>query len=366
MVSLGLNALNIFTEEPMQREEIITICDREVLYTATKLFGTRKEALKVFPDYEGAANLVYEYELDGKPMILRISFTPERSIQQIQAELNFVNYLYEHGVRVSRPVPSINGILVETVPAAGIPFHIVTFVKGKGLRVPDNGYCYRTDAPIEEYFQNWGQVLGQMHRLTKGFQPDDGTRPEWFGLHKTRLTIEDQVPDRYPAVRDRIQSLFAELRSLPRDRDSFGLIHGDFNDGNFTVDYANGDITVFDFDDSCYFWFMYELASAWEGGIGRTMFRGLNERKSFMDHYMEQVMEGYYRENSLSADWLARLPLFIQLIQIEEFLHYAQYIDEPNHEFQGELDYKIKCIENEIPFMGFFDRIYSPEKPFSL
>ena len=167
-------------------------------------------------------------------------------------------------------------------------------------------------------------------------------------------------------VRDRIRSLLDEILSLPKDRDLYGLIHGDFNDGNFTVDYTNGDMTAFDFDDCCYYWFVYELAFAWEGGIGRVMFRGLEERKAFMSHYMEQVMEGYNRENSLSAEWLARLPLFVKLIQVEEFLHFVQYIDEPDEEMQSQLDYKIKCIEDDIPYMGFFDSIFSPERPFSL
>jgi Ser/Thr protein kinase RdoA (MazF antagonist) len=85
-----------------------------------------------------------------------------------------------------------------------------------------------------------------------------------------------------------------------------------------------------------------------------------------MDQYMEQVMEGYNRENSLSDNWLARLPLFIQLVQLEEFLYCAQDLDEPDEEDQGELDYRVKCIEEDIPYMGFFDEIYSPEKPFSL
>lgn len=352
----------------MQRDEIIQICDTQVLEVATTRFGTHKDALKKFPEYEGAANLVYEYEIDQKPLILRISFTPERTLEQIQAELQFVNYLSENGVNVSKPVPSQNGNFVETIPAAGIPFHIVTFVKGKGMRVPDNGYRYRSDAPIEEYFRNWGRVLGQMHALTKNYHPESNVikRPEWFDLHKSRLATANQLPDRLHRAQTQIQFLLDELKSLPRDKGSFGLIHGDFNDGNFTVDYANGDITIFDFDDSCYFWFMYEIASAWEGGIGRTMFRGLAERKSFMEHYMEQVMEGYNHENLLSDEWLERLPLFIKLIQVEEFLHYAQYLDEPNDELQGELNYKIKCIENGIPYMGYFDDIYSPERPFSL
>jgi len=352
----------------MQREEIIQICESQVLETATALFGTRVDVLKKFPEYEGAANLVYEYEYNQEPLILRICFTPERTLEHIQAELHFVNYLSENGVKVSKPVASRNEQLVETIRAAGIPFHIVSFVKGKGMRVPDNGYRYRTDAPIEEYFHNWGRALGQMHALTKNYRPDGDVmpRPEWFELHKSRLKQITQLPERLNRVQGKLRALVNELKSLPRDKDSFGLIHGDFNDGNFTVDYTNGDITIFDFDDSCHFWFMYEIASAWEGGLGRTMFRGLSERKTFMERYMEQVMEGYNRENTLSAEWLDRLPLFIKLIQVEEFLHFVQYIDDPDDELQGELNYKIMCLENEIPYMGFFDAIYSPEKPFSL
>jgi Ser/Thr protein kinase RdoA (MazF antagonist) len=236
------------------------------------------------------------------------------------------------------------------------------------MRVPDNGYRYREGAPIEEYFQNWGRVLGRMHALAKDYQPpsDQVKRPVWFEIHKPRQMIETRVPNRLTVVRERILSLLEEVIALPKDRESYGLIHGDFNDGNFTVDYTNGDMTVFDFDDCCYFWFIYELASAWEGGIGRVMFRGLEERQAFMEHYMEQVMEGYYRENALFSEWLARLPLFVRLIQVEEFLHFVQYIDEPNTEMQAHLDYLIKCIEEDIPYMGFFDSIYSPERPFSL
>jgi len=352
----------------MLREEIIGICDREVLDTAALLFGTRKEALTLVAGYEGCANLVYEYKRDGQSCILRISFRPDRTLGQIQAELHFLNYLAEHGVRVSRSILSQNGRQIETIQVRGMTLHIVSFVKGKGMRVPDNGYRYREDAPIEEYFQNWGRILGQMHSLTKDYQPisDQAIRPAWFDIHISKQMIETQVPIRLSVVRDRIQSLLEVIRSLPKGRDSYGLIHGDFNDGNFTVDYTNGDMTVFDFDDCCYYWFVYELASAWEGGIGRAMFRGLEERKAFMEHYMDQVMEGYNRENSLSDEWLARLPLFVRLIQIEEFMHFVQYIDEPDEEMRSQLDYRIKCIEDEIPYMGFFDSIYSTERPFSL
>ena len=71
----------------MQREEIIRICDREVLDTASRLFGIRKGALTLVAGYEGCANLVCEYKRDGQPFILRISFRPDRTAEQIRIAL---------------------------------------------------------------------------------------------------------------------------------------------------------------------------------------------------------------------------------------------------------------------------------------
>jgi Ser/Thr protein kinase RdoA (MazF antagonist) len=363
----------------MNREKITHICENEVLATAARLFGTTQDRLGKFEDSEGCANLVYFYERGGQgpgrggqgpgrgdqQRILRISYRPDRPLECIQAELHFVNYLADGGVRVSRPIPSEEGNLTEVLHAAGIPFIIVSFVRGRGMRMPDNGYHYREGVPIQEYFQNWGQVLGQMHRLAKTYQPLNDTirRPQW---HTWDVFTGFPYGDRLPVIQTKYDRLVAELHALPKDADSYGLIHFDFNDGNFTVDYDNGDITVFDFDDSCYFWFVFELACAWEGGIGHVMFRPLSERKAFMDRYMEEVMIGYTRENTLGAEWLQHMPLFLRLIQMQELIHYAQYMDEADNEIQAGLRYKIRCIENDIPYLGFYDSIYTPETPFAL
>lgn len=349
----------------MEREAIAALCEREVLGRAARLFGTTPASLGKFDDYEGCANLVYHYDHEGQPRILRLSYRPDRTVELIQAELHFVEYLAAGGMRVSRPVPSVNGNLLELIPAAGLDFIAVSFVKGQGMRVPDNGYRYREGVPLKEYFQNWGQALGQMHRLAKTYQPlsDSVKRPEW---HQWEYYSGFPYGERLPLIHKKYDQLIAELHALPKDVDSYGLIHNDFNDGNFTVDYEDGDITVFDFDDSCYFWFVYELACAWEGGIGRAMFRPLAERQDFMARYMEHILTGYTRENTLSEAWLARLPLFLRLIQMQELLHYAQYLDEPDEETQARLRYKIHCIENDVPYLGFFDPVFSPERPFEL
>src|SRR5512145_1870017 len=111
----------------MKREEIVQICKREVLESAARLFGTSSNQLGKFDDYEGCANLVYRYERDDQPRILRISCRPERPLEYIQAELHFVNYLAEGGVRVSRPLLSENGNLTEVISAAGMDFITTAF-----------------------------------------------------------------------------------------------------------------------------------------------------------------------------------------------------------------------------------------------
>jgi Ser/Thr protein kinase RdoA (MazF antagonist) len=349
----------------MDRINITRICEQKVLPSAAGLFGTSQDRLDKIEDSEGCANLVYQYTCDDQPRIMRISYNPDRPVELIQAELHFVQYLAEGGVRVSIPLPSENGNLIEVIPASGIDFIAVSFIKGRGMRVPDNHYRYREGVPLREYFQNWGQVLGQMHRLAKTYQPlsESIRRPDW---HAWKEYQGFPYRERLPMIGQKYDQLIADLHALTKDVDSVGLIHNDFNDGNFTVDYDNGDITVFDFDDCCYFWFVYDLACAWEGGVGRAMFRPLDERKEFMARYMEHVMAGYTRENTLSDAWLARLPLFLRLIQMQELMHYAQYLDEPDEEIQAGLRYKIRCIENDIPYLGFFDSVFSPERPFTL
>ncbi|MGC9347744.1 MAG: phosphotransferase enzyme family protein [Anaerolineae bacterium] len=349
------------------RASALELFERAALDAAAACFGTTRDDLRVLPGSEGCQNLVYAYDVDGIPMILRASFRPDRGPEQIRAEVHFVDYLARSGVRVAYPVPSRPGNLMETFRCGEILFTVVSFIRGRGMRVPDNGYRYRDDAPIEEYFRNWGEVLGQMHRCAKSYVPAEGggRRPDLMEILDFE-PVDERVPAPLQGVREKVVALSSELRALPRDRDGHGLIHGDFNDGNFTVDYSNGDITVFDFDDCCYGWFAYELAAAWEGGVGRVMFRGLAERKAFMDRYFALVLEGYERENTLSEAWLARLPLFLRVIQMQELLYYLRYFDDPDDEIQAGLRYKIRCVEDDIPYLGFFDPIYSPERPFCL
>jgi len=352
----------------MQRATLIERYETEIVAEAKKRFQLDPGKLDQFESYEGCENLVYACQRQNQPVIFRISYRPDRSFEQIMGEVDYIHFLGQNGVRAAQPILSVNGSFVEPLSFQALDLFLACFERGKGMRVPDNHYRYRQDAPIEEYFQNWGKILGQLHALSQRYQVKDPriSRPDWFQLHAKKLNLDATIPEDLSLVRNRVEKVLQMIKTLSKGKEGYGLIHGDFNDGNFTVDYTNGNLTVFDFDDSCYFWFAYELASAWEGGIGRAMFEGLEARKCFMNHYMDCVFRGYSEHNQLPQKWIDRIPLFIKLIQVEELLHYLQYYRQQDEDIQPHLRYLIKCIEGDLPYMGFFDSVYNPERPFKI
>ncbi|MCU0521940.1 MAG: phosphotransferase [Anaerolineae bacterium] len=351
----------------VDRDEALRLFEAGGLDAAARAYGTRPEDMRIFEGTEGCQNLVYAYEGGGARKVLRVSFRPDRSEAQIRSELDYVAYLDAAGVRVARVVPSRRGELLERFEVRGVLFLVASFERGAGFRMPDNDYRYREGAPQEEYFGHWGTMLGRMHQVAMHYSPPAGVepRPDLPAILDFE-PIEAKVPARLPQVRAKLETLLEELRSLPRTPDGYGMIHADFNDGNFTVDPASGDLTVFDFDDCCYGWFVYELASAWESGVGWVLSRNLSDRRAFMERYFGQVLDAYRRETLLPDRWLALLPLFLRVVQMQELVYYLQYLDGPDEDIRAGLAYKIRCVVDDIPYLGFFDPIYDPRTPFRL
>jgi Ser/Thr protein kinase RdoA (MazF antagonist) len=352
------------------RHEALASIRQSLLPQLAELYSVKPEDLHLNPEYDGCQNLVFFYQRAAVDHVLRVSFREDRSPDQILAELDFVNYLHGHGVRVSRPVESREGRMMEIVSSDDHHFAAVSFERARGHRLPDRGYRYRDGAPVEEYFRNWGGLLGQMHRLAQQYTPSSParTRPELLAVLANH-SVPAYLPPSFDKVRQRFEALHGALSALPKSSDSYGLIHADFSDGNFCVDFANGDITAFDFDDAAYCWFMYDLADAWRSGTGWTAAEeDPGKRREFMDRYFDTLLSGYTKEHSLPDVWLDRLPLFLKLIEMEavlsEFRDIA--IDGPDEEYDGSLAYQLQCIEDDVPFLGFFDRIYSHSNPFEL
>lgn len=309
---------------------------------------------KPVPGHPGGRNLILVCCRNGRAeYVLRVSELDDRTEEDYLAEAEYIRYLARNGAPAADVIPSVNGRTVECVEEDGKKIHVSLFEYAKGMLMADNGYRYRDGAPLEEYFYNTGKALGAIHRLSKGFRPEH-RRPEFFSKYN-RAYIEQLIPDSRAELKEAICSRLDEYRTLPQDAENYGLVHFDFCDGNYHVDMDTGDITVFDFDNCIYCWYMFDLAHVWTHGVG--WFRqepDPKKRMEAMGWYFGKVLEGYRSETDVSAEMLEKLPLFIDMTLIEfvvdEFECCAREGGEPEEEDIGEA---AECLINDIPYAGF-------------
>ena len=306
------------------------------------------------PGHEGGRNLVWVCRLRGeKKYVLRISATGDRTEEDYLAETEFIRYLARNGAPVADVIPSVNGKTVECVEQDGKKIYVTLFEYAKGTLLSDNGYRYREGAPLEEYFYNTGKALGAIHRLSRKYRPVH--RRAAFSDKYTPEYIDRLIPDSYADLKQVICRRLAEYRTLPTDPENYGLVHFDFSDGNYHVDPDTGDITVFDFDNCVYCWYMFDLAHLWTHGVGWYRHeRDAKKRMACMDYYFRTVLEGYRSETDIPDETLGKLPLFIDMTIIEfvadEFECCAREGEEPDMEDIGNAAY---CLIHDIPYGGF-------------
>lgn len=309
----------------------------------------------------GGRNLVYPCVTgEGREAMLRLSFLNDRGREELLAELEFVNFAAKGGgadaggsVRVAGVLPSKEQKLLEELAVGGTTFYAALFERAKGKTLAENGYRYREGAPLSEYHYNCGRALGRLHRLSKEFRPTFRRR-DFFEVFRPERLDALFLPA-FPLFREKCGALLSRLAALDRDPGSWGLLHFDFNDGNYRVDFETGAITVYDFDNACAGPYLYDLADLWKNGTG--WFRSEAdpaERKRLMGEYFQTALAGYRAETGLSDEALAALPLLIDATLLEAvadgFESAAREGEEPDEELFGLMN----CIEHDIPYMGFF------------
>ena len=115
-----------------------------------------------------------------------------------------------------------------------------------------------------------------------------------------------------------------------------------------------GDITVFDFDNCMYCWYMFDLANLWTHGEGWCRNeKNPVQRMNYMHHYFETILEGYRSETSISDELLNKLPLFIDMVLIENIVDEFECAAREGEELDYEdIENAAECLIHEIPYAG--------------
>jgi len=283
----------------------------EILAHAASAFGLSKDNFRKIGPFE---TIVYGCSRKGKEYILKFNHSTHRTRNQVRAELDWVNYLADNGVNVVRNIPALNGepfITFDLKDDRDGYFSVIAFHKAPG------GYLKAEDWDDNLYFK-WGEATGQIHALSKEYTPrgEYYKRPAWDDDGFMNWEHFDPDSHQNPEVIMECQDLISRLRQLERDDDSFGLIHCDLHHWNFF--WYNGDIHIFDTDDSRYDWYVNDVAipliySLFEPGVA-------DNHETHARRFLRAFMDGYRRFDDIPEAWMRRIPLFMKLRELDLYL----------------------------------------------
>jgi Ser/Thr protein kinase RdoA (MazF antagonist) len=85
-------------------KRIRTLFNDQVFTNAASKYGVTLENISYVGGFQ---NYVFEYYKHGSPFILRIAHSSHRSVDLTKGEIDWLHYLYDNGVSVSKAIPSI-------------------------------------------------------------------------------------------------------------------------------------------------------------------------------------------------------------------------------------------------------------------
>lgn len=341
---------------------------KELLKRAAEVYAFDINSVCEIPGHEGGRNLVYRI---GSEFILRISTLSDRKYEDYEAEIEYIHYLSEGGAPVADSIPSQNGNRIERINGNVVSL----FEVAKGEQLADHNYQYRKGAPIEEYFFNTGKVLGRIHALSKDYKPQV-KRFDFFDKYN-KSYFEELIPDDCICmqsiigrqIKDVLFEILDKLRSLKRSPENYGMVHFDYSDGNYNIDYETGAIHVFDFDNCRTCWYLYDIANLWSHGLGWIAWNAdPEERREYMDGYMQTILEGYRTECEIEEVELKNLELMVNAVLMENIIDFFEVsrTEKEAFEFDEEQNYNVKCLIERASWFGFYSDFYDSESPFEI
>lgn len=311
-----------------------------ILHQAMARYGIGPDNIKALDAFE---SFIYEFQRGPDPYILRIGHSLRKSENLVRGEVDWINYLAEGGVSVARAVHSERGNLIEAVDdGQGGQFLVTAFVKVNGEK-PWNLWT-------PTLYETYGQLLGKMHALAENYQPTNPLwkRPEWdnpiFEFVETYLPASEQI------AKAKYRKMCNHLYALPRTKATYGLIHQDAHGSNFLVDDA-GQITLFDFDDCAYSWFVNDIAI-----VLFYVVMDAEDWSAFTCEFMTHFLQGYKRAYQLDPGWLSEIPHFLKLRELELYAVVHRDFDVSHIDnwwtarFMQDRKYK---IEHDVPLVDF-------------
>jgi Ser/Thr protein kinase RdoA (MazF antagonist) len=317
-----------------------------ILDSAAALFGIKDTQIE--PLHGGHFNHLYGFTQDSGSFVLRIT-PPSTEINsgEIKAVLDWMRYLAEHKASVPNPILSIDNNLVEIIEYEDQAYLAAVLEAADGTLSEE----VKLEQWDDDLYQILGSTIGRIHNLASQYKPSNpaNTRPAWNEI-PNNFNPQSDPNSELMTINNRREALLNKIDRLPKDNENYGLIHGDLHFGNFFLDIPNKKITIFDFDDSVYSWYMMDIATLLFDIL--VIYPG-TDRGELAANFLSNLLKGYSTEKPISSYWINQIPDFLKLLEIGIYiLVYQDYNPEDRQSWVGKFMHGRKSrIEEGIPYI---------------
>ncbi len=274
--------------------------------------------LTQFQFVQKVENMVFSAQRFGERVFLRLTSPLRRNRDEITAELAWIDFLHKDGLSVIRPIKNSDGHLCITAHTSkNQRFEAVVFAEVVGSHPSPE------TAQSPAFLFRLGSIIAKMH-LSSIKCGRTFLREDWFherGLRNARLAAE--TTNSHLELKSQLLASIAWMESLSKSQNNYGLVHADLGTQNLFVN-SDGDITIMDFDDSCFHWFAFDLAIV----IFALAARSRHERFDKTEQqWLHDLLTGYRSVRELDREEEAKIPRFIHFACLRLFFWIQSHLE---------------------------------------
>lgn len=312
-------------------KDIAAYYNSSVLQEIAQRYGIHPRQLKLIRQQ---IDLIFTCSSRGEDSVFKVAHSSKQRSDKIFSEVDWLDHLRKNGVNIAFPIASENGKLMEVVKSSDTYFTVVKYSKAEGRQVTFRDWN-------DSFFEELGRLTGRLHSATKSYVPADGIikRDDCVVNDSERVRKNNAPGSELVEAMDR---LLQRANTIPRDKNSYGLLHNDINDGNMFID--RGKICLFDSADCAYSWYVTDIAVILLYAIINFDNNLPGQRLNMLvRNFMTHFWKGYLEHNTISEAEVALIPDVMHLKSIFAFDHiqkvYARIV-QLNHvqeKYKGQL-----------------------------
>ena len=259
-------------------------------------------------------NTVFKVEgLDGNTYALRVHRKGYHDLEELNSEHVWTSSLSNAGLLVPEAVVTRSGEAYTSVSFLNSSeYRYVGLVKWIEGTILNDLILDLEEKDVSDVYESLGKVVAKFHKATIAWEkPKDfkrhsfdtdgflGSKPFW-GRFWEAQNATTREREKLSLIRNNITEI---LSKLPRDINSFGMIHADLHSQNVLI--QGKSLSVIDFDDSGFGWYGFDLAVAiWD----RLDFTATG---CHFDIAYKSLIRGYLEERPNTKDIIETIPTFL-------------------------------------------------------